>query len=402
MTDREYPAELEALEIWVVWARDSKGRKRPRAPWLDGHAYPTAWGEDEDRRPETDFDTALTYSQLRKHELDAMRIDFEPDIPRETLEPGLILPHSSSVDDVFDGRRLMQVDLDDVRDPATGEIHPEARRVIEEAAAYGSVSVSGEGVHVLVWARLPDGKGKYIGELDDEPFAGLDDAPQIELYDHGRHVALTGDHLPETPLEIPERPELVDEWIDRYPDATDDGDGEEEGETAPDGGAGGVEQPPIAPTGGSGESPYYSHPLTDFALPAANVDERNTEVQGAHPVHGGTSSSDSESSNYNIDKRRNVWHCFAHDSGGGPLKMAALMEGELSCGDCRRGALDELDDEEFFKVCLKARDLGFEGPPPYRALVETARRQGLSLADPDEGVLGRSCYAVAERIFEHL
>ena len=306
MTDREYPDELEELEIWVCWARDSKGRKRPRAPWLDGHAYPVSWGEDAERRPETDFETALKYSQLRGFELEAMGLDFEPDIPTETLEPGLILPHASDVDD---DRRLVQVDLDDVRDPETGELHPEAERIVDASDAYASVSVSGEGVHVLVWGRLPRSKGKYIAELDDEPFVG-DSCPQVEVYDHGRHVALTGDHLPGTPLEIPERLDLLTA-IMLYPDATADS-----GDDAADD-ADRLSDPPssgMKPRGSSGESPYYSHPLTDFALPSHNVDERRNEVQGAHPVHGGTSSSDAESSNYNIDKRKNMWHCFAHDS----------------------------------------------------------------------------------------
>lgn len=394
MTSRAYPDELTELEIWVCWARDSKGRKRPRAPWLDGHCYPVAWGEDAERRPETDFETALKYSQLRGFELEAMGLAFEPDIPSKDLEPGLILPHADAVDGV--DRRLVQVDLDDVRDPETGELHPEAERLVDELEAYGSISVSGEGVHLLIWSRLPPTRGKYIGELDDEPaFESLDSAPQIELYDHGRHVALTGEHLPETPLDIPERPDVVDELIERYPDATDDGS--DDGDVDPEQ----ITQPDVKPSSGSSSSPYFEHRLTDFALPSDNVDERSNEVQGAHPVHGGTSSSDADSSNYNIDKRKNQWHCFAHDSGGGPLKMVALQEGKLRCGDCEKGALDRLTDGDFLEVCLAARDLGFEGPPPYRALVEIARREGLALKDPEEGVLGRSAYSVAEQIFEH-
>lgn len=388
MTERVYPDELTDLDIWVCWARDHKGRKRPRAPWLDGHAYPVSWGSGSEPRPEADFEKALKWSTLRPFEIDAMGVDFEPDIPEESLDPGLILPHD--VDGV--DRRLMQVDLDDVR-REDGSLHPEAERILEEVDAYASVSVSGDGVHALIWARLPAGMGKFIGELDDEPFVG-DSCPQLELYDHGRHVALTGEHLEGTPLEIPERPELVDEWIERYEDATDDGEDDD--------GSDRLSKPaPTSTTSGSGKSPYYEHPVLDFAPPKANLEDRSTEAQGAHPVHGGTSSADSASSNYNVDKSDNLWSCFAHDSGGGPLKMVAVMEGKLRCDDCEAGALGRLDDGDFLEVCLAARDRGFDGSPPYRALVELARREGLALKDPDEGVLGRSCYSVAEQIFKN-
>lgn len=396
MTVGTFPDELKLLEIWVCWQFDDNDRKRPRAPWLEGHCYPVAWGEDVDRRPETDFETVRKWSQLRPVGINAMGTPFEPDAPRETLEPGLLLPHESTLEGV--DRRLVQIDLDDVRDPETGDVHPEAERLVDEIEAYTALSVSGEGIHVFVWSCLPDGYGKFIGELDDEPFADLDSAPQIELYDHGRHVALTGDHVETSPLEIPERPGLLAELIERYPDATEDSGDEkgDDGDRVSDPVSSGINPA----TSGSSSSPYYDHRLTDFALPADNVDERSSEVQGAHPAHGGTSSKDAKSSNYNIDKRKNQWHCFAHDSGGGPLKMVAVMEGKLGCGDCERGALDRLDGADFLEVCLAARDRGFEGPPPYRALVALADREGLAFDDPDERILGRSAYSVAEQIFK--
>jgi putative DNA primase/helicase len=50
------------------------------------------------------------------------------------------------------------VDLDDCRDPATGEITPEAQEIIAKLASYAEVSVSGTGVHIIVCAKVAAGR----------------------------------------------------------------------------------------------------------------------------------------------------------------------------------------------------------------------------------------------------
>jgi hypothetical protein len=82
------------------------------------------------------------------------------------------------------------------------------------------------------------------------------------------------------------------------------------------------------------------------------------------------------------------------------LSLVAVIEGELRC---RNPQLSNLDDEEFLKVCLAARDdYGFSGDPPYRAIRGVARVQGLAMADAEEGILGKDCYKVARRIYDSM
>src|SRR4051812_3244405 len=52
------------------------------------------------------------------------------------------------------------VDLDECRDPETGEIQVWAQEIIDELDSYAEVSPSGKGVHVLVKAKLPPGRNR--------------------------------------------------------------------------------------------------------------------------------------------------------------------------------------------------------------------------------------------------
>ena len=55
------------------------------------------------------------------------------------------------------------VDLDGVRDPATGAIEPWAQEVIDRLDSYTEASSSGRGVHVLVNARMPGARTRSNG-----------------------------------------------------------------------------------------------------------------------------------------------------------------------------------------------------------------------------------------------
>jgi len=60
----------------------------------------------------------------------------------------------------------------------------------------------------------------------------------------------------------------------------------------------------------------------------------NGQYQGSHPIHDSTTES-----NFTVDTKRNVWHCFRHSSGGGVLQYLAMQEGIIKCEDAKKGAL---------------------------------------------------------------
>lgn len=96
------------------------------------------------------------------------------------------------------------------------------------------------------------------------------------------------------------------------------------------------------------ESPEV--PITDV-VDASRLTRSGDELYGPHPLHGSETRR-----NFWINPEKNVWHCFRHDSGGGPLLWLAVKWGFLSCEDALPGAL--VDGQTFHKVVEKADEEG--------------------------------------------
>ena len=71
------------------------------------------------------------------------------------------------------------IDLDHVIDLETGEISPWAQDIIDRMSSYTEVSQSGTGIHIIIKGKKPGDKCKGKNG-------------QIEIYDHSRYFALTG------------------------------------------------------------------------------------------------------------------------------------------------------------------------------------------------------------------
>lgn len=91
---------------------------------------------------------------------------------------------------------LVGVDLDDCRDPETGEPLEQAPSIIEQLDSFTEVSPSGTGYHVLLEGDLPDGRNRH---------------GSIEMYDQARFFTVTADHVEGTPTSINERQEALEE-----------------------------------------------------------------------------------------------------------------------------------------------------------------------------------------------
>ncbi|MEM3193108.1 MAG: bifunctional DNA primase/polymerase [Candidatus Parvarchaeota archaeon] len=59
-----------------------------------------------------------------------------------------------------------------------------------------------------------------------------------------------------------------------------------------------------------------------------------SQYQGPSPIHGSLTGR-----NLSINVERNLWHCFRHDSGGGPLQWIAVAERIINCEDSVPGGL---------------------------------------------------------------
>jgi len=66
----------------------------------------------------------------------------------------------------------------------------------------------------------------------------------------------------------------------------------------------------------------------------SKLKKRGDEWYGAHPVHGSETGQ-----NFWVNERKNAWHCFRCNTGGGPLSLIAVQEKILECKDVQKGVL---------------------------------------------------------------
>ena len=89
---------------------------------------------------------------------------------------------------------VVGVDLDDCRDPETGDVDDAARDIIERLDSYTEMSPSGMGFHVLVEGELPEGRNRR---------------GWVELYETARFFTVSGEHVEETPTHIARRQDAL-------------------------------------------------------------------------------------------------------------------------------------------------------------------------------------------------
>jgi hypothetical protein len=155
------PEELRERRRWVCWRYEQRDSKPPTKVPHSPHGGPASV---------TDADTWASYEV-------AVRACQE----RDHAGVGFVL----SPDDPFTA-----IDLDDCRDPQTGELAEWAQEIVDAFDSYAEVSPSETGIHVFVRGELPPGGNKR---------------GPIEMYSANRFFTFTGNHLTGTPLTIQER-----------------------------------------------------------------------------------------------------------------------------------------------------------------------------------------------------
>ncbi|EJN57421.1 phage NrS-1 polymerase family protein [Halogranum rubrum] len=161
LTQESLPEELVDRPQWVCWRRaerDGKATKIPVEPGVGSFASSTD--------PETwaDFETAVAY--LERGRADGIGFVFTEEDP------------------------IVGVDLDDCRDPETGDVGDDAQDIITRLNSYTEISPSGTGYHVLIQGSLPEGRNRR---------------GKIECYDTARFFTVTGDRVTGTPTEVSQR-----------------------------------------------------------------------------------------------------------------------------------------------------------------------------------------------------
>jgi len=144
------PEELKARPQWLCWRLEERDSKMTKVPYVAGTAR---------RASSTDLMTWRTFSEAVS--------------AYERSEP----PYDG-IGYVFGPCPFAGIDLDDCRDPETGEVAAFARAILDEVPeGYVEASPSGTGIHVILRGAVRDGAVKRNG---------------IEMYSRGRFFTVTG------------------------------------------------------------------------------------------------------------------------------------------------------------------------------------------------------------------
>jgi putative DNA primase/helicase len=159
------PETLTEREQWIAW----------RYQWADDRDEWTKVPVDADTggfAKSTDSDTWTSFSEA---------LDYHGRAGTDTDGLGFVFSESGTV---------AGVDLDDCRDPDTGELEPWADELLAGVATYTEISPSGTGLHLYGLGFIPDG-----GNRADVS----DGAGHLEMYDSGRFFTVTGARVDGTP-----------------------------------------------------------------------------------------------------------------------------------------------------------------------------------------------------------
>jgi len=176
------PDTLRIKRNWCVHRTDGEKAKVPHA--IGGYklqwSIPANW---------------INFLDAKKAYLDGLKL---PDGHKCKFE-GLGYFISREKDAKLD---VYAVDLDDCRNPNTGEIAQWAKDLLMKLDSYSEVSPSGTGVHIFVKGMLPEGSKN----TDDQ----MKDKNRIEVFTNKHHVTVTGNRLEGYPATIEDRSPIIE------------------------------------------------------------------------------------------------------------------------------------------------------------------------------------------------
>jgi len=161
------PDELKS-ESFMLWRLEQREGRQTKPPINPSSGF---MGNVQDPNQWTDFDNALRIHEGGRFHTNGISV----------------VLHSES--------ELVGLDLDHCI--SDGTFTEEATEIINRVSSYSEISPSGKGVRIFLYGKIP-GKGRR--------------KDNFECYDEGRHLTVTGNHIPHTPKAI-NRDQGVIDWF---------------------------------------------------------------------------------------------------------------------------------------------------------------------------------------------
>ena len=292
--------ELKDYDQWLCWEEVEDGdrsRKLPRVPdgsWDPASTNdPSTWGTFEEAHDACES--------------------------REGVGVGFVL----TKDDPY-----LVVDFDGVRDPETGEVEDWVMSAVDRFDSFTEISPSGTGLHV--WLK------------DVAKPEWWSNTKEIDVYDSGQYITVTGDHAEDTPLSCTE-PSRFEDWLEGKQELTDLVQA--------------VQESPDSDSTPDKDSVETEHDGVDIdvydVLSRASYSE---EERVSHPYHGSKTGS-----NFQVFEGGETWHCYRHETTGNALHLIGVEKGVIDCGDWEHGGLT---DREWARIFDAGREAGYDLPEP--------------------------------------
>lgn len=168
------PDELKRRVQFINWKVGHRDGKETKVPVMPGQPYKNARANDQSTW--SDFATAINTVT-----------------PRDVVGLGFVLASEDP---------YVVIDFDDCRNPDTRRIDPWVMRLVTELDSYSQISVSNTGVHVFLKGDgVPD---QWTNKKNQER--------EMEVYDWGRFITMTGHTIEGISTEITHVPEFG-EWL---------------------------------------------------------------------------------------------------------------------------------------------------------------------------------------------
>ena len=183
-----FPKTLKELSLWTLWKLEIRDGNQTKVPYrTDGlRASPT------NPNDWTDFATACRAFNPEKYN-----------------GLGFVLRKEDNI---------VCIDLDGCI--TDGKISDKAMYIVKMMNSWTEISQSGKGLHIFVRGKKPTDKCKVTFDTSEDKSEdkseGKSEIKSIEVYDNARYIAMTGNHLPFTPLDIMERQWALNELYRLY------------------------------------------------------------------------------------------------------------------------------------------------------------------------------------------
>lgn len=220
------PEELASRRQFVCWSFRKRFNKKIFEKWIKVPVN----ARTKRLAKSTDPETWSTFAEARSRCLSGAATD----------GIGFVF----TADDPYCG-----IDPDNCRDPVTGEIDAWARELIDRFKSFSEVSPSGTGIHIIVRAKLPEGKGHNKIKLAN--------GHTVEMYDRGRYFAMTFHRVGDV-TEIRDGQAVVDALIAEAVEVKSGSEGVEDRPRA--------KCPPTIPASFKAESSAGAHYLSDAEI----------------------------------------------------------------------------------------------------------------------------------------